>query len=75
MNLTNSINSERIIYQLSTEDILNLIEEDEIDLELDEKDIDFIEQKVGENIDWRGAIEFALFELKQIKKKKTNGTN
>ncbi|MEW6607230.1 MAG: hypothetical protein AB1414_07205 [bacterium] len=55
----------RIIYSLSVEDILNVIEENNMDINLDEKMVKFIQDKVGDIIDWREAIEFALFEYKR----------
>jgi len=58
------MNKERIIYSLSVEDILNVIKENNMKINLNEKKVKFIEDKVGEIIDWRGAIEFALFEYK-----------
>ena len=43
-------------------------------IRLNEKAIKFIEEKIGEMIDWRGAIEFALFEYeKKDKRELTNG--
>ncbi len=47
-----------------------VLEESDIDLELEESDIRFIEDKVGEMIDWRSAIETALLELKDKKSEK-----
>ncbi len=67
----------KIIYSLSIEDILTVMEDDNIKLKLSPKDIDFIEEKVGDIIDWRGAILSALYELKEEKNvvdKKAQGT-
>ncbi|MEW6103946.1 MAG: hypothetical protein AB1630_09090 [bacterium] len=55
----------RVIYSLSVEDILDVIEENKMDINLDEEGVKFIEEKVGDIIDWRGAIEFALFKYKR----------
>lgn len=33
-------------------------------IKLDDKAVNFIEEKIGEIIDWRGPIEFALYEYK-----------
>lgn len=63
---------DRIIYSLSLEDILTVIKENDMDIDLDERKINFIQDKVGDIIDWRGAIEFALFECKN-KFGKSNG--
>lgn len=52
----------KIIYSLSVEDILTVIKENDMDINLDERKLSFIQDKVGDIIDWRGAIYFALFE-------------
>lgn len=58
----------KVIYSLSVEDILNVIQENNMNITLDEEKIKFIQDKVGDIIDWRGAIEFALFEYKNKNK-------
>ncbi len=63
------MDKEKIIYQLSVEDIFNIIEDNDLNLQPSEKDISFIEEKVGNYIDWRGAIENALWELQSSKEK------
>ena len=68
----NSIDVERRIYELSVEDILTVIEEDELFLELNDNDIDFIEEKVAAYIDWRSAISLALSDLESSKKNENN---
>ena len=68
----NSIDVERKIYELSVEDILTVIEEDELFLELNDNDIDFIEEKVAAYIDWRSAISLALSDLESSKKNENN---
>lgn len=54
------MNKDKIIYSLSVEDILTVIEDNNLKINLDEKMVKFIEDKVGDIIDWRGAIEFTL---------------
>ena len=61
---------EQEIYKLTVEDIFMVIEDNDVDIELEESDISFIEEKVGEIIDWRSAIEIALWELKNEKAEK-----
>ena len=56
------MNKEKVIYSLSVEDILNIIKENDMKINLNEKNVKFIEDKIGDIIDWRGAIEFALYE-------------
>ena len=64
------MNKEKVIYSLSVEDILNVIKENNMKINLNEKNVKFIEDKVGDIIDWRGAIEFALSEYKNKNKRK-----
>ena len=63
------MNKEKIIYSLSVEDIFTVIEDNNWNIKIKKEDIPFIEEKVGDMIDWRGAIEFALCELKDSRKK------
>lgn len=63
------MNKEKIIYSLSVEDIFTVIEDNNWNIKIKKEDIPFIEEKVGDMIDWRGAIEFALWELKDSRKK------
>lgn len=41
-------------------------------MKLDKKAINYIEDKIGDLIDWRGAIETALIELKMKGRKTSN---
>jgi len=63
------MDKEKLIYQLSIEDIFAVIEDNDIKIKIKQEDIPFIEEKIGDMIDWRGAIEFALWELKNSRKK------
>lgn len=63
------MNKEKIIYSLSIEDIFTVISDNDLDTKVNKEDISFIEEKVGDMIDWRGAIEFALIELKDTQRK------
>ena len=63
------MNKEKIIYSLSVEDIFTVIEDNNWNIKIKKENIPFIEEKVGDMIDWRGAIEFALCELKDSRKK------
>jgi len=63
------MNKDQIIYQLSVEDVLTVAKE--MKLKIKETDIPFIEDKIGNFIDWYQAIEFTLYEL-QNSKKSTN---
>lgn len=64
------MDNEKVIYSLCVEDILTAMEDNDIEIKLDQKDIKFIEDKIGDIIDWRGAIEFALWELRNRKQNK-----
>ena len=61
---------EQEIYKLIVEDIFMVIEDNKMDIKIEEPDISFIEEKVGQIIDWRSAIEIALWELKNKKAEK-----
>lgn len=63
------MDKKKIIYQLSVEDIFNIIENSNLNLQLSETDITFIEKKVSNYIDWRGALESVLWELQNSKEK------
>lgn len=66
------MNKEKIIYSLSVEDIFTVIEDNDIKIKLTKQDVKFIEDKIGEIIDWRGAIESALWEVNNKKQRHTN---
>jgi len=63
------MDNEKVIYSLCVEDILTVIEDNDIEIKLNQKDMEFIEDKIGDIIDWRGSIEFALWELTSRKQK------
>lgn len=65
-----NMDEEHEIYSLNIEDVLMVIEESDLDIEFEESDIPFIEDKVGEMIDWYSAIEMALLKLKDKKAEK-----
>jgi len=67
------MDKEKVIYSLSVEDILTVIKDNNWDIKIKKEDVPFIEEKVGDIIDWRGAIEFALREIKDSKKKLKKG--
>lgn len=66
------MNNEKIIYSLCVDDILTVIEEQDMKIELNEQDVKFIEDRIGDMMDWRGAIEFALSDLKTKNKRQSN---
>lgn len=55
----------KILYAISVEDVMNVSEE--VNIPLDEKDLRFIEGKIGDFMGskWSEAIEYALQELKR----------
>jgi len=63
------MDKDKIIYQLSVKDILIVIEDNELKIKINESDIHLLEDRIGNFIDWRGAIEFALMELENSRKK------
>lgn len=67
-----NMRDEKIIYSLCVEDIFTVIEDNDIKIKLTKQDVKFIEDKIGEIIDWRGAIESALWEVNNKKQRHTN---
>ena len=63
------MDKDKTIYQLSVKDILIVIEDNELKIKINESDIHLLEDRIGNFIDWRGAIEFALMELENSRKK------
>ncbi len=51
--------SSKIIYSINIEDVQNVAEE-EFDRELSEKELKIVEDKIGDYIDWHGAIEMTI---------------
>ncbi|CAN5381916.1 hypothetical protein BH20ACI1_BH20ACI1_00690 [soil metagenome] len=58
------MDTEKILYAITVEDVINVSEEIEIDFT--ENDIEFIQDKIGDFMgsSWSDAVEFALQELK-----------
>lgn len=56
---------EKILYAITTDDVLTVSEENEIPFA--EKDLHFIEYKIGDFFGdrWHDAVEYALRELKE----------
>jgi hypothetical protein len=64
------MNKNKVIYSLSVEDILTVMEDNAIlEINLNKDAVNFIQDRIGDIIDWRGAIEFALFEYRNRKEK------
>ena len=49
----------KIIYSINIEDVQNVAEE-ELGRKLSKKELEIIEDKIGDYIDWYGAIDFAI---------------
>jgi hypothetical protein len=54
---------DRIIYSINVEDLQNVADQ-ELDRELTDKELEFIENRLGDYVDWYGAIASAIGELK-----------
>ncbi|MBP7273852.1 MAG: hypothetical protein KA974_08410 [Saprospiraceae bacterium] len=52
-------NLEKIIYQLTVEDLQN-VANDEIDRDLTEEEIKLLQDKIGDYIDWYNVISMAI---------------
>jgi len=55
-------NTSKIIYSINIEDIQNVAEE-ELGRKLSKKELKIVEDKIGDYIDWYGAIEMAMQHL------------
>ena len=53
---------DRIIYSINVEDLQNVAEQ-ELDRELTDKEIELIEKRLGDYVDWYEAITSAINEL------------
>ncbi|MFA4829779.1 MAG: hypothetical protein WC855_11790 [Thermodesulfovibrionales bacterium] len=62
----------KIIYSLNIEDVQNVAEE-ELGRQASKKELKIVEDKVGDYIDWHGAISLALNDA--VRTQKTNRTN
>jgi hypothetical protein len=52
----------RIVYSIDVEDLQNVANQ-ELDRELTDKEIEFVENRLDDFIDWYGAIASAINEL------------
>ncbi len=55
----NDMNTSKIIYSINIEDVQNVAEE-EHGRKLTNKELEIIEEKIGDYIDWHGAIDMAM---------------
>lgn len=53
------INLDKVVYQLTIEDLQN-VANDELDRDLTESEINLLEEKIGNFVDWYGAIQNAI---------------
>ena len=53
------IDTSRIIYSINIEDIQNVAEE-ELGRKLSERELEIVKDKIGDYIDWYGAIDLAI---------------
>ncbi len=58
----------KIIYQLTTEDIYTVVEES-LDRKPTKDELKFVEEKIGDYIDWYDAIDTILMRYEPPKKK------
>ena len=62
---------ERIVYSINVEDVQNVADQ-ELDRELTEKEIKFVEDRLGDYVDWYGAIASAISDLSKSRKRIRN---
>ena len=53
------IDTSRIIYSINTEDVQNVAEE-KLGRKLSKRELEIIEDKIGDYIDWYGAIDLTI---------------
>ncbi len=53
----------RIVYSIDVEDLQSVADQ-ELDRELTDKETEFIENRLGDYVDWYGAIASAIGDLK-----------
>lgn len=61
---TSMSDTTKIIYSINIEDIQNVAEE-ELGRKLSKKELKIVEDKVGDYIDWYGAIELSMQHLRR----------
>ena len=61
-------NIDKVIYQLTIEDLQNVANE-ELERVLTESEIKILEEKIGDYIDWYGAIQNAISDTVKFKVK------
>jgi len=54
-------NFDKVIYQLTIEDLQN-VANDELDRDLTESEIKLLEEKIGDFVDWYGAIQNTIIQ-------------
>lgn len=57
---------DRIIYSINVEDLQSVADQ-ELDRELTEKEIKFVENRLGDYVDWYGAIASAINDLSKLR--------
>ncbi len=62
---------DRVVYSINVEDLQNVAKQ-ELARELTDEEIKIVEERLGDYIDWYGAIALTLSELK-CKNKKARG--
>ena len=70
-NEPNVLDEERIVYQLTVEDLQNVAGE-ELSRKLTKKEIQMVEDKIGDYIKWYDAIDSAISAMLYDKKKAGN---
>lgn len=63
------MNTKKIFYSINVDDVIGVSEE--LDILFEKKDLKFIEEKIGDfmGANWYDAVEFALKELEELKKR------
>jgi hypothetical protein len=56
------MNNNRVVYQITVDDF-QTVSNDILERDLSEKEINIIERKIGDHIDWYGAIQESLMDI------------
>lgn len=66
------IDTSKVIYSINIEDVQNVADQ-ELDRELTEKELRIVEDKLGDYVDWYGAIDMTIRNEILILRKKRRG--
>lgn len=60
-------NKSKLIYSLTLDDVLQVMDNEDVQIKLNQKHIQFLKETVAKYIDWEQAISCALSDLSETK--------